>query len=40
MSAVHRSIGNFMVLLQRPADGRVLTVRHQAKSWHSPGAPR
>ncbi|MFJ1954575.1 NUDIX domain-containing protein [Streptomyces microflavus] len=35
MSAVHRSIGNVMVLLQRPADGRILTVRHQAT--HSPG---
>ncbi|MDJ0381803.1 NUDIX domain-containing protein [Streptomyces sp. G-G2] len=37
MSAVHRSIGNVMVLLQRRYDGRVLTVRHQATSWHSPG---
>ncbi|MGW7329163.1 NUDIX domain-containing protein [Streptomyces sp. NPDC054840] len=25
-----------MILLQRPADGRILTVRHQATSWHSP----
>ncbi|MET9112275.1 NUDIX domain-containing protein [Streptomyces zhihengii] len=37
MSAAHRSIGNVMVLLQRPADGRVLTVRHRMTSWHSPG---
>ncbi|MEV6730641.1 NUDIX domain-containing protein [Streptomyces sp. NPDC051364] len=37
MSAVHRSIGNVMVLLQRPGDGRVLTVRHRETSWHSPG---
>ncbi|MFD3662836.1 NUDIX domain-containing protein [Streptomyces sp. NPDC058659] len=37
MSAVHRSIGNVMVLLQHPGDGRILTVRHQATSWHSPG---
>ncbi|MEU9254472.1 NUDIX domain-containing protein [Streptomyces sp. NPDC048270] len=37
MSAVHRSVGNVMVLLQRPDDGKVLTVRHQATSWHSPG---
>ncbi|WP_406368274.1 NUDIX domain-containing protein [Streptomyces sp. NBC_01546] len=37
MSAVHRSIGNVMVLLQRPGDGWVLTVRHWATSWHSPG---
>ncbi|MFD5786811.1 NUDIX domain-containing protein [Streptomyces sp. NPDC127037] len=37
MSAVHRSIGNVMVLLQRPGGGRILTVRHQASSWHSPG---
>ncbi|MER6142502.1 NUDIX domain-containing protein [Streptomyces sparsogenes] len=26
-----------MVLLQHPGDGRVLTVRHQPYSWHSPG---
>ncbi|MFB7591956.1 NUDIX domain-containing protein [Streptomyces sp. NPDC056169] len=25
-----------MVLLQRPGDGRVLTLRHQLSSWHSP----
>ncbi|WP_329020581.1 bifunctional GNAT family N-acetyltransferase/NUDIX hydrolase [Streptomyces sp. NBC_01601] len=31
-----RSIAHVMVLLQRPADGRVLTIRHQATSWHSP----
>ncbi|MFJ1742532.1 NUDIX domain-containing protein [Streptomyces microflavus] len=37
MSHVHRSIGHVMVLLQRPVDGRVLTVRHQPRSWHSPG---
>ncbi|MFQ6144194.1 NUDIX domain-containing protein [Streptomyces seoulensis] len=36
MSAVHRSIGNVMLLLQRPADGRVLTVPRQATSWRSP----
>ncbi|MFD4688989.1 NUDIX domain-containing protein [Streptomyces sp. NPDC058463] len=37
MSPVHRSIAHVMVLLRRPGDGRVLTVRHQAASWHSPG---
>ncbi|GGZ21060.1 NUDIX domain-containing protein [Streptomyces poonensis] len=37
MSDVHRSIAHVMVLLQRPGDGRVLTVRHQQHSWHSPG---
>ncbi|MER6778031.1 MULTISPECIES: NUDIX domain-containing protein [unclassified Streptomyces] len=37
MSALHRSIGNVMVLLQRPGDGLVLTVRHRSTSWHSPG---
>ncbi|MFJ3921631.1 NUDIX domain-containing protein [Streptomyces sp. NPDC090022] len=37
MSRVHRSLAHVMVLLQRPADGRVLTVRHQKGSWHSPG---
>ncbi|MEU1666261.1 NUDIX domain-containing protein [Streptomyces sparsogenes] len=37
MSDAHRSITHVMVLLQRPADGRVLTVRHQHRSWHSPG---
>ncbi|MER8197652.1 NUDIX domain-containing protein [Streptomyces microflavus] len=37
MSHVHRSIGHVMVLLLHPADGRVLTVRHQPRSWHSPG---
>ncbi|MGW5927705.1 NUDIX domain-containing protein [Streptomyces anulatus] len=36
MSNVHRSIVHVMVLLQRPVDGRVLTVRHQPHSWHSP----
>ncbi|MFD5483953.1 NUDIX domain-containing protein [Streptomyces virginiae] len=37
MSNVHRSITHVMVLLRQPADGRVLTVRHQPRSWHSPG---
>ncbi|GGZ29715.1 NUDIX domain-containing protein [Streptomyces poonensis] len=37
MSDVHRSIAHVIVLLQRPSDGRVLTVRHQPHSWHSPG---
>ncbi|MEV5010606.1 NUDIX domain-containing protein [Streptomyces sp. NPDC055692] len=37
MSDVHRSITHVMVLLQHPSDGRVLTVRHQPHSWHSPG---
>ncbi|MDQ0840347.1 NUDIX domain-containing protein [Streptomyces sp. V1I6] len=37
MSDAHRSIVHVMVLLQRPSDGRVLTVRHQPNSWHSPG---
>ncbi|MFE2325314.1 NUDIX domain-containing protein [Streptomyces sp. NPDC059385] len=35
MSEVDRSISH--VLLQRPDDGQVLTVRHQPASWHSPG---
>ncbi|MFD9220020.1 NUDIX hydrolase [Streptomyces sp. NPDC060064] len=26
-----------MVLLQRPGDGHVLTLRHRLTSWHSPG---
>lgn len=37
MSDIHRSITHVMVLLQRPADGRILTIRHQPSSWHSPG---
>ncbi|MGW1893965.1 NUDIX hydrolase [Streptomyces sp. NPDC002004] len=37
MSDVHRSIAHVMVLPQHPVDGRVLTVRHQHHSWHSPG---
>ncbi|MEV7871655.1 hypothetical protein AB0P17_37405 [Streptomyces sp. NPDC088124] len=40
MSAVHRSIGNVMVLLQRPGDGRVLAVRNPSTSRHSPGHTR
>ncbi|MET9956406.1 NUDIX domain-containing protein [Streptomyces sp. NPDC006339] len=35
--AVYRSISHVMVLLQHPSDDRVLTVRHQPGSWHSPG---
>ncbi|MFE0581390.1 hypothetical protein [Streptomyces sp. NPDC058874] len=37
MSAAHRSMGNAMVLLQHPRDGRILPVRHQAASWRSTG---
>ncbi|MGW7304074.1 NUDIX domain-containing protein [Streptomyces sp. NPDC054835] len=37
MSDIQRSIAHVMVLLQRPGDGWVLTVRHQPRSWHSPG---
>ncbi|KUO09978.1 NUDIX domain-containing protein [Streptomyces sp. DSM 15324] len=37
MSDVHRSIPHVVALLQHPSDGRVLTVRHQPHSWHSPG---
>lgn len=37
VSEVYRSISHVMVLLQRPDDGKVLTVRHQPASWHSPG---
>ncbi|WP_406141679.1 NUDIX domain-containing protein [Streptomyces sp. NBC_01089] len=37
MTERHRSITNVMVLLQRPSDGRVLTVRHGQDSSHSPG---
>jgi 8-oxo-dGTP pyrophosphatase MutT (NUDIX family) len=35
--SMHRSIVHVMVLLQRPGDGKVLTVRHRPTSWHSPG---